>query len=62
MDVEGVSLEYLDIKQTTHSVTQITNKFIERAMFGLEYASTKKMKMSGIIKYVEDKYYGVCFV
>ncbi|KAJ9556252.1 LOW QUALITY PROTEIN: hypothetical protein OSB04_010866 [Centaurea solstitialis] len=44
-EVERLNTEFLEMEQTTESVTEITNKFLERALFCREYVQNERMKM-----------------
>lgn len=43
---ERFAQQYLSLKKTTESVTEITKMFIERDLFCLEYASSEQVQMS----------------
>ncbi|KAJ9545001.1 hypothetical protein OSB04_024708 [Centaurea solstitialis] len=45
IEVERLTTEFLEMEQTTESVTEITNKFLERALFCREYVQNERMKM-----------------
>ncbi|KAJ9558259.1 LOW QUALITY PROTEIN: hypothetical protein OSB04_012873 [Centaurea solstitialis] len=45
IEVERLTTEFLEMEQTTESVTEITNKFLERALFCHEYVANERMKM-----------------
>ena len=43
---ERLDQEYLDLRQTIESVTEITKMFIERALFCLEFAASEQAYMT----------------
>ncbi|KAJ9557296.1 hypothetical protein OSB04_011910 [Centaurea solstitialis] len=45
IEVERLTTEFLEMEQTTESVTEITNKFLEQALFCREYVQNERMKM-----------------
>ncbi|KAJ9544424.1 hypothetical protein OSB04_024131 [Centaurea solstitialis] len=45
IEVERLTTEFLEMEQTTESVTEITNKFLERALFCRDYVQNERMKM-----------------
>ncbi|KAJ9546254.1 hypothetical protein OSB04_025961 [Centaurea solstitialis] len=45
IEVERLTTEFLEMEQTTESVTEITNKFLERALFCREFVQNERMKM-----------------
>ncbi|KAJ9539497.1 hypothetical protein OSB04_032230 [Centaurea solstitialis] len=45
IEVERLTTEFLEMEQTTESVTEITNKFLKRALFCREYVQNERMKM-----------------
>ncbi|KAJ9544945.1 hypothetical protein OSB04_024652 [Centaurea solstitialis] len=45
IEVERLTTEFLEMEQTTESVTEITNKFLERALFCREYVQNERIKM-----------------
>ncbi|KAJ9561564.1 hypothetical protein OSB04_006724 [Centaurea solstitialis] len=45
IEVERPTTEFLEMEQTTESVTEITNKFLERALLCREYVQNERMKM-----------------
>ncbi|KAI3700720.1 hypothetical protein L2E82_45358 [Cichorium intybus] len=46
VEMERLAQEYLNLTQTTETVTEITKKFNERALFCLEFAATERMNMT----------------
>ncbi|KVI11122.1 Retrotransposon gag protein [Cynara cardunculus var. scolymus] len=45
IEVEQVTKEFLDMKQTTESVNEITDKFMEKALFCPQYIADETMKL-----------------
>ncbi|KAJ9547200.1 hypothetical protein OSB04_019743 [Centaurea solstitialis] len=45
IEVERLTTKFLEMQQTTKTVTEITNKFLERAMFCHDYVANERMKM-----------------
>ncbi|KAJ9561460.1 hypothetical protein OSB04_006620 [Centaurea solstitialis] len=45
IEVERLTTEFLEMEQTTESVTEIINKFLERALFCRDYVQNERMKM-----------------
>ncbi|KAJ9557274.1 hypothetical protein OSB04_011888 [Centaurea solstitialis] len=50
VEVERLTGEFLNMKQTTETVNEITDLFLERSLFCPEYVASERMKMS---RYVE---------
>ena len=46
VEMERLAQEYLNLTQTTETVTEITKKFNERALFCPEFAATERMRMT----------------
>ncbi|KAI3679919.1 hypothetical protein L2E82_50899 [Cichorium intybus] len=46
VEMERLVQEYLNLTQTTETVTEITKKFNERALFCPEFAATERMRMT----------------
>ena len=49
--------EYLLLRHTTESVTKITKKFIEKALFCPEYASFEQVQMSQYLSMLKTETY-----
>ena len=45
IEVERLTSEFLSLVQTTESVYEITDKFLERSLFCPEYIASERMKM-----------------
>ena len=45
IEVERLNSEFLSLVQTTGSVNEITDKFLERSLFCPEYIANERMKM-----------------
>ena len=45
IEIENIVGEFLTMEQTTESVNDITNKFMEKATFCLDYTANEEMKM-----------------
>jgi hypothetical protein len=45
IEVERITGEFLNLVQTTESVNEITDKFLEKSLFCPEYVANEKMKM-----------------
>ncbi|XP_052626750.1 uncharacterized protein LOC111890364 [Lactuca sativa] len=65
-DVEGLQ-EYLDLRQGSETVTEITKMFMERAMFHPEFAASKQAQMTRYLsmlkteirQFVSTQHYGL---
>ena len=63
---ERLALEYLDLRQETESVTEITKIFTKRAMFCLDFAASEQAQMTrylsmlkmDIRQFISTKHYG----
>ena len=45
IEIERITGEFLNMMQTTESVNEITDKFLEKSLFCPEYVANEKMKM-----------------
>ena len=50
IEVERLTSEFLSLVQTTESINEITDKFLERSLFCPEYIANERMKMYPIPK------------
>ena len=45
IEIERITGEFVNMVQTTESVNEITDKFLEKSLFCPEYVANEKMKM-----------------
>ena len=52
---ERLAQEYLDLRQGTETVMEITKTFTEISIFCLEFATSKKVQMTHYLSMLEKK-------